>query len=482
MSDVGEIMGTGKPPKKDWNNPTDREMHILLPATESNVHMCKTLLTMTILGYPNPTIVAWGDSSDEGALIGGGSHYAKINRVLEYLNNEERRKRPEFEDELVFMLDSYDIWFQLPVHNLLDRYETIVAEENKRVKHRMGKAYDREGISSQIVFGGGKRCAPNQYQTIGCYTIPESPIPYDIRGSNTDTAMGRTFWSSFRTRYLNSGYMIGPVHQVRPLLERAKQKLDECIGRTGADFDNGNGSTDHCYRGSDQSIFVEIWGEQEFHREVMRRHHRSSMDAVLDSIVSNRAGSKPPKTHVQNTPVDDLLNPDFSHEYHDPTYLEGKPFEFGITIDYWSTLGHQTMHSENDWRYINHDRPLEDQIGEVHMFDCPGKAPMPKDLPGGTLELLGEQEPNRWETVPLYTEMCLGTVPVMLHHNSLDKGQREAQWDRPWWHGRSRALLEKRREQGAPQLTDGIPIEGQGNKKWEELCPSDVEGELFRDQ
>ncbi|KAK5988103.1 hypothetical protein PT974_12242 [Cladobotryum mycophilum] len=458
-----------------------RNIHILLPATQSNVNLCKTLLTMTILGYPNPHLVAWEDKDDSRGLLGGGSHFAKITRTLEYINDAERRKQPGFDDELVFMLDAYDIWFQLPLDILLSRYNGIVAEENARVAHRMGRAYSKEGISSRVVFGAGKRCAPNLLHSVSCYPVPESPLPDDLYGGNTDTLIGMNQWSSFRTRYLNSGYLIGPVGEMRRVLERAKAKLEECIERKGAGFDDGSGASDFCYHGSDQSIFVEMFGEQEFHREVMRRHHRNGLDDLLDKVIPNRAGALPPPTNVQNAPVLDRLDPGFTHQMVNKTYLPGKPLEFGIALDYWSLLGHQTSNALTDGRYIRQNRPLEPQVGKQGFYECKAKAPILKDLPTEPLEWLGHGEPNRWEAMPLYTEICTGSVPIMIHHNSVYKEQRELQWNQTWWHGRSRALLDERRRTGALQLRDGIPTDKGKVMRWEELCPASVEPELFRD-
>jgi len=393
---------------------TGSKLHMLLPATKSNVNLCKTLLTLGILGYPAPHIVSWGKEDDAKDLLGGGSHFAKITGVLEYINDEKRRDQQDFDDELVVMIDSYDIWFQLPVEVLISRYRAIVADDDERVARRMGRAFDREDIHANIVFGAGKRCSPNQIHTLACYPIPESPLPMGLHGGNTDTLMGRNQYSSFRTRYLNSGYMMGPIGAMRPLLERAKVKLDECANRTGASFDNGSGDSDYCYHGSDQSIFVEMHGEQEFHREVMRRHHRSGMDDYLDRVISNRAGSRTPPSHIQNAPIEDFLNPAFTHQAASDTYLPDKPFEFGITLDYWSLLGHQTSNAEYDTRYIRHDAALEPQVGDQGMFDCPAKAQMPDDLPIEAPGLfLEDAQKNSWRSIPLYTEICVGTVQVV---------------------------------------------------------------------
>ncbi|KAL6872821.1 hypothetical protein J3F83DRAFT_586632 [Trichoderma novae-zelandiae] len=467
-------------------NTKDQKLHMLLPATRSNVNLCKTLLTMAILGYPSPTIVAWEDQDHADGLLGGGSHFAKITRTLDYLSDPERRQQEGFDEELVLMLDAYDIWFQLPPDVLLSRYRAVVDDDNARVSHRMGKAYANEGIRSQVVFGAGKRCAPNLLTSVSCYPVPDSPLPDDIYGANTDTFIGTSPWSSFRTRYLNSGYIMGPAGEVRRVLERALEKLEECQNRKGASFDDGSGASDMCYHGSDQSIFVEMFGEQEFHREVMRRHHRSRIDDVLDRVVPGRAGATPPLTHVQQVPVRDLLRPAFSHQEVDAAHLPEKPFEFGIALDYWSLLGHQTSNAVTDARYVLHDQPFSRQHKQLGRFDCVPRNdvfPLPRDLPAELpLPWMAGSWPDVWEAMPLYTEICLGTVPVMIHHNSVQKYQRERQWNETWWHGRARMLLGERRKEGAEMLLKGLVTDRGRVIRWEHMCPKAAEGELFRDE
>lgn len=468
-------------PKSD-DGSNDTKLHILLPATRSNVNLCKTLLTMTILGYPAPHIVGWEAQDGTGGLRGGGSHLAKITAGLGYVNDAERRKQPGFDDELVFLVDSYDVWFQLPPEVLIARYRAVVARENARVAQRMGRAFDREGIRSRVVFGAGKRCSPNQLHTVACYPVPESPLPKDLRHGNADTLIGRNLMANFRTRYLNSGYIIGPVGAMRSLLERAKERLDQCAQRKGAWFDNGSGRSDECYHGSDQSIFADMFGEQEIHRELMRRRHRTLLDDWLDAVVPLRPGARPAPSHVLTLPVDDFVEPAFTHQAYRPSQASGsKPFEFGIGLDYWSLLGHQTANAEFDGRYLRHDQALAPQVGQQGPFDCEAKAPMPEDLPADAAALRRLYGgPGRWESMPLYTEICVGSVPVMIHHNSVEKSWREIQWNQTWWHGRSRRLFEERQRDGAPQLVEGIPTDKGTRLRWEDLCPREVDEELFR--
>jgi hypothetical protein len=191
-----------------------------------------------------------------GHLLGGGSHVAKVYGVLEYLESLDSSK----DNELVLMMDAYgafdsyeqignikahleaDIWFQLRPEVLIQRWRAINEAANARLEDRLGYAVKVEGLQQTIIFGAGKRCAPNQVHTVACYPIPESPLPADIYGANTDTIMGRNKYTSLRQRYLNSGYIIGPVGDMRRMFRRAAEKVDTI--KDQIDWDNGSHGSD----------------------------------------------------------------------------------------------------------------------------------------------------------------------------------------------------------------------------------------------
>lgn len=79
------------------------------------------------------------------------------------------------------------------------------AAANKRLKARLGRAVKKENLQQRIIFGAGKRCAPNQLHTVACYPLPPSPLPDNTYGNNTDTEMGKNIWVNNKQRYLNSG-------------------------------------------------------------------------------------------------------------------------------------------------------------------------------------------------------------------------------------------------------------------------------------
>lgn len=424
---------------------------------------------------------------------------AKISGVLEYLKSLDESK----DDDLVLMMDAYgsfnlynqpcnieahleaDIWFQLPVEVLISRYNAANAQADARLVNRLGRAVKAEGLKQAIIFGAGKRCAPNQVHTVACYPIPESPLPDDLYGTNTDTIMGRNKITSLRQRYLNSGYVIGPVRDMRRMFERAQEKVDAI--KDHIDWDNGSHGSDFMYHGSDQSVFNTILGEQEFQREVMRRRHRTQADKV-------RGIGKPPKaTYLEGTLIRDPLNPDFTHE---PANAKpGRPDEFGIGLDYFSELGQQTVNAEEDARWIRYDGDIGEQTTrDRHLFDCPSRVTrdLPQDIrdsraPNAMLPSDGKLT-SRWDQVPLYTNLCMDNIPVMIHHNG-DKAAREYAWPNLWLQPHARRLMAELLASDETSADDqGRKHTGAGGAytegtfiSWENLCPTGMEGELYRD-
>ena len=56
--DASESLGgVVSPPRTD-------KLHVLLPASNPEVNLCKTLMSASILGYPTPTLIAWNETFD----------------------------------------------------------------------------------------------------------------------------------------------------------------------------------------------------------------------------------------------------------------------------------------------------------------------------------------------------------------------------------------------------------------------------------
>lgn len=432
------------------------------------------MLSAHIHEYPTPTLVAWNEVFDKDYLLGAGSHIAKISKVLEYLKGLPK----DADEDLILMMDAFDIWFQLKPEVLISRYFQINDAADHRISERMGEAAEVEEIKQKIIFGAGKRCAPNQVHTIACYPVPQSPVPDDIYGANTDTIMGRNKYTSQRQRFLNSGYIIGPAKDMRTMFEAAWDMVEKWPNPDPND--NGSHGSDFMYHGSDQSVFNVMFGQQEFQREVMRRRHASWSK-------KNTNPKSAPINRIEGTLIgDDILNPPFTHEGME--HFSDKRHEFGIGLDYFSQLGHQTANAESDGRFLLYNQSLEDIQHQTNDgrndFDCAyrGDANLPDDIlqtgmdsnKGLSSSILQDRD---WNEVPLYTNLCMAQVPVMIHHNG-DKGAREYTWPQVWFQPYAQELMDTLQNRGKQF---GANTDNGGFLNWGNLCPADYSSELFRD-
>ncbi|KAF7195274.1 hypothetical protein HII31_03480 [Pseudocercospora fuligena] len=446
-----------------------QKLHMLMPATQSSVDLCKTILTGSMLSYPAPTLLAWNGTYHDDRFMGGGSHIAKIYGVRDYLQGLDAAS----DDDLLLVIDAYDVWFQLPPEILISRYHAINAAANRRLAARLGNAAEVERITQSIIFGASKRCTPNQLQTVACYPIPDSPVPKDMYGSNTDTTLGRNMFSSFRPRFLCAGWMIGRVADMRRMFQRASEKTES----TGVDeWDNGSLLSDLLYSGSDQSIFNTLLGEQEFQREVMRRRHLTWPQRL-------QGQSKVKGTRIDGVEIEDLLNPSFVHQPME--HKDGRPDEFGIGVDYFSELVQQTINSDGDLHYLRHGENVSAQLQNRHqMFDCSYKVDgtMPQDIQSSIPPVSGV----KWEEVPLLTNLCFNSIPVMIHHNGA-KVDRILKWEDTWMQPYASLLLDKiqgfagsEKHSTSETPTNGAFLPDGTHLSWRELCPEQYDWELFR--
>ena len=427
--------------------------------------------------------MAWGETIDpakQEGLWGGGTHLLKISKVLDWLQNLP----PERDDDLVLMMDAFDIWFQLRKEVLVKRYHRINAEANARIRKRMGRAASIEGIKQTIVFASGKRCFPNEIHTVACWPLPPSPLPKDMWYGNTDTTIGSfpNQWSATRPRFLNSGLIMGPSKDMRALFARAAHKITE-LGQDPELDDNGSRWSEKVYHHSDQSVFNIILGEQEYQREVMRVRHMSWLSSPILKFQSLLGKDLSSTTEtLEGNPIKNILNPPWSHVK--VPHLAGKPLEFSMGLDYWQLLTFQTANSERNGDWLTHSKkPLEDQVQNHDRWDCKPhlRANLPQDILASSPPLLGLDElteappdtakrsitprdgrsmiTKAWDAVPLYTNICAGTVPVMLHLNG-DKGMRDSKWKEMWYQPYAKQLAQALNAREGLSLIKGAENEG----------------------
>jgi len=439
---------------------TNPSFHLLIPVSQSNANLCKTLLSSFVLGYPPPTLVNYGKVF-VGEGWDKGTHTGKIKGTYDYLNTARHIK----DDDLVLIVDGYDVWFQLPPEVMIRRYHKILDAASKRLRTRYGMALaakpgtDGNSESTQkyiqkVLFAADKLCWPNPADDPACAAVPFSTLPKDTYGSDTDKD-AEAFHN--RPRFLNSGTVIGRVADVRKVYKHAVRKVEENRGTIG-----------------DQFVFAEIFGEQEYQREILRQTSQGAGGRWLD-WVSNVLGTSDSPLSANRT-------------INNMTVVAGIDYELGIGLDYKSELFQTLTHSDKDIEFIAYnDSSVVSHIQEkhpslrLHSFWLPidiqrASPPFTYSSPGNhsedlkqgillpyskKLDTISEELP--WSEVPLATNVYAASIPALLHING-DKSPLTSWWSQMWFSFNSRALL--RRYIRSTQSKEAAYAAATGGQTW----------------
>lgn len=463
--------------------PTDirsNNLHLLIPASNKNIGLCKTIFSAATLDYPTPRIINWAKEFNDPKMSNGGSHLGKIKGVLDFL----RSLGPEYDNDLALMVDGLDVWFQLRPETLIERYHTINDRANHRIRQRMGAAPTQINgieISQRIILSSQKRCWPGDREDPQCYAIPESTLPKHVYGPETDQldVDPANPHNYVRQKYLNSGFIMGPIKDLRDMFEKAFIYVKFSPG------------------GSDQGVFAKLFGEQEYTREALRAEHMAEFVPTGDLR-------------------DEIANP--GHELHRPNTEDGDRFEFGMGLDYFSELGQPTVFCEEDLAWLRYDStPTElEQIAKAAGFA--GETPMVSSLPDDVLNAAapfanlnsGEDQElsnKTWTQIPLFTNLWTGVTPVTVHHNAHRDGLKNrirTMWNETFYFPHLRTILSDKAHSSrtAVAIFDGpqgreewwSPIDRRGGveietgqwpgdfMKWDEICgDQETADEIFRD-
>ena len=417
---------------------TNPSFHLLIPASESNAKLCKTLLSSFVLGYPSPTLINYKKVFEDNGWD-NGTHVGKIRGVYDYLRDGANMA----DDDLVLIIDGYDVWFQLPPDIMITRYHSVVEDANKRLRHRYGTITrdkpDEPGqketvprYRQSVIFASDKICWPNQPEDPACAAVPFSTLPKNIYGPQTDKDP-ESYLN--RPRFLNSGTIIGKVADVRAIYEYALIKVEE----------ENRGTI------GDQFVFAEIFGEQEYQREILRQTTRNEFGWFLSKVWGD---------------LDSPLDANMTIKPVSP--IPGKNYEFSLGLDYGSELFQTMTHSSNDVEFVRYnDSSVLDDIQEKHISLHSIPFYLPADLlkaddpfwyasPGNhskdpidgillpfssKLDTINDIEPT-WEEVPLATNLFVPSIPTLLHING-DKSLLSTWWSSIWFHPHGRALLRR---------------------------------------
>ncbi|USW58777.1 hypothetical protein Slin15195_G120960 [Septoria linicola] len=427
INDVPDVPRLRQNHTESKNPPAN--FHLVIPASKADVNLCKVMVSAGILGYPDPVIVNWGENFDDKKYVEGGSHLAKVTGIAKHFN----RFNDTSDDDIVLMVDGYDIWLQLKPQTLIDRYFSINKRADERIAREIGDAAREHNIHQEIIFGCQKRCWPWTEKDPPCYAVPFSDLPEDVYGPETDTDIGfkENPYVKFRPRFINSGVAIGTVKAMRKMFNQALELLTN-------DPREGN-------MGSDQYIFSHILGDQEVWREALRQDSRNNLQKMKEKLKGGYEPLHPfVPSHIEEVRKKAANRPD-------------KNWEFGIGLDYRMEIGLNTVFSEDDTAWLHWANRTELQLAEQrenisasHPHGVASKT-LAKDIadtvpPFWTFN----HDPKfprwkKWTEVPLFTNIWSGIVPAVIHHNAHRderKALRETWWNETWYANYTRSLYD----------------------------------------
>ncbi|KAJ7108879.1 hypothetical protein C8R43DRAFT_185837 [Mycena crocata] len=163
-----------------------RRLFHLLPINRggSGPLFCKVLMSSLIHGY-SPIILNWEAEGD-----GSYMQRMKVAGVHEFLHGFTNLE----DDDVVFMMDAWDVWLQLPPQTLLERFEEFGPDV--------------------VVIGADKACWPNDSDEPACREVPESPVP-------------KIAYEGVRPRWANSGTILGTVRSMKVVYTDLVAQLSE---------------------------------------------------------------------------------------------------------------------------------------------------------------------------------------------------------------------------------------------------------------
>ncbi|EME44512.1 hypothetical protein DOTSEDRAFT_72101 [Dothistroma septosporum NZE10] len=368
-------------------------LHLLIPATSSNSDLCKLLLSAQVLGWPTPVLINYGDVENEDAYV---QHLAKVEGILRYLDHLEASD--EYEQDLILIVDGYDIWFQLRPDVLIKRFYDTNAAANAHAVEIYGQdLVDQYDIKQTIIFGPDKLCWPVDFSRPACWAVPMSPIPEAAFGATAGAYSDR---DNNQARWLNSGTVMGMASDLRDVFRTTLEEI------------HTNHTTD-----SDQFYFSNVFGLQEYARLTLKPE-------LL--------------TAAKEVPYDD--EEDRSEGYRYEPEIQDVKTEYHIGIDYASTM-FQTLAF---WRpHLSWSRVIDAWTppDEAKLTTNPTQMELPDDIKqsAAPFEALkygmdSERHPG-WDSIQLVYNVITRQFPVLLHvtGNPQEKEYRAKWWTKLWF-------------------------------------------------
>ena len=410
-------------------------LHVLIVATNTNLDLCRLLLSLAVLSYPQPVLIDWDGAGEFNA---SETHLAKVAGTFRYLDSLPEEK----DDDLVLMLDGFDIFMQLGPDVLLKRYFQTTAAAKSRLERQFGAKYVKEhGLHDSIIFGPDKMCWPEDPRRPACWGVPVSTLDSKAFGPDTDLFADPQL---VRPRWLNSGTILGPAKEMRHLFQGAVEKIKIA-------FDD-----DYDLRTSDQLYFADVWADQEYMRQVDR--YGEDKVEVPTAAPTTLPGIALPTNFpgIENEPV-------FIPDLESTTATD-----FHIGLDYESRMFQTCAFYENylDWKTFNESETWFDteRVPKRKMHWPRDVAKSPK--PFAAIKDDKKLSSTSWKDIALGVNGAAGHIFPVLHFTG-NKVLRDEWWPRMWYFKHAEQLLRAASQTKQYQIGSG-PIE---KVKWQKDVP-----------
>lgn len=396
------------------------KFHLLIPASGPHFRVCRAIASATMMGYPVPVLNGW---MQEGDLDASKSHLAKVRTTMKYLES-----LPEStDDDLMLMIDGYDVTFQIPLDVMIERYFALNRAANAKIAARFGvdstDALAGDDTPRQtILFGAEKICYPldmDQMNRVGCWAIPHDvDIPDGAFGPSDGN------WAHNIPLWLNSGTIIGPVRDMRRMFGATLERIEKF-------YNPGNEFSD-----SDQKYMSDVWGVQEYSRSIKELELYFHGDVFPTDVVPDPDSGK----------IIPELEPDQETEYH-------------IGIDYRSALFQTHAGSEHYVEFLTYNATLNgtsiggrpstwvtrDVSSGSHNFK-PYQIFLPNNLVSSIMRMF-RSIAHVVDAIPLINELPLQTNIVTknvygLFHYTGEKDHLDDIWGQMWFYPYGRELFE----------------------------------------
>ncbi|CRK30083.1 hypothetical protein BN1708_015740 [Verticillium longisporum] len=227
-------------------------LHYLVPTTLVKPPVCAVVASALVNRFPIPVLVGYKATGEFDAKA---AHIAKLRAITRYLHGPTAGE----DDDLVIVVDGFDVLAQIPAETLIQRYFDVAAAADQRLADQRGLTVEEvhsKGLRQTVLWGTDKGCFPSsgngdeKQRDPRCWLVPFSTLPRYVWGPETGTG-GLPFSDS---RFVNSGTVIGPLGDLRTLIDATLALIEDT-------FD-----PEYKYHNSDQYYVSTLYARQEYQR------------------------------------------------------------------------------------------------------------------------------------------------------------------------------------------------------------------------